>query len=86
MSGAGLCEMRRVRMLENNWTRGNGLGFAVTRNRAKVYAGHGGSYPGYITTTLIDVNAKVGVMRFVEQNGQVVRMITGDSYVERVRE
>jgi hypothetical protein len=190
LSGAGLREMHRVRMLENNWTRGNGLGFAVTRNRDKVYVGHGGSYPGYITNTLIDLNAKVGVIvltnaqdgdaggiarqlmntvgdavakaaaaqpdkvnwdptwsrfaglyrgrggdshvvelneklviinpdastlddpielqplgdgtfryvapvgggpvgevvRFVEQNGQVVRMITGDSYVERVRE
>jgi len=190
LSGASLREMHRVRMLENNWTRGNGLGFAVTRNRDKVYVGHGGSYPGYITNTLIDVNAKVGVIvltnaqdgdaggiarqlmntvgdavakaaaaqpdkvkwdptwsrfaglyrgrggdshvvelneklviinpdaatldnpieleplgdgtfrygapvgggpvgeivRFVEQNGQVVRMITGDSYVERVRE
>jgi D-alanyl-D-alanine carboxypeptidase len=26
------------------------------------------------------------VVRFVEENGQVVRMITGDSYVERVRQ
>ena len=26
------------------------------------------------------------VVRFVEENGQVVRMITGDSYVDRVRE
>jgi CubicO group peptidase (beta-lactamase class C family) len=190
LSGASLREMHRVRMLENNWTRGNGLGFAVTRNRDKVYVGHGGSYPGYITNTLIDLNGKVGVIvltnaqdgdaggiatqlmntvgaavakaagtaaekvkwdpkwsrfaglyrgrggdshvvelneklviinpdaptldnpielepvgdgtfryvapvgggpvgelvRFVEQNGQVVRMITGDSYVERVRE
>jgi hypothetical protein len=25
------------------------------------------------------------VVRFVEENGQVVRMITGDSYVDRVR-
>jgi CubicO group peptidase (beta-lactamase class C family) len=190
LSGASLREMHRVRMLENNWARGNGLGFAVTRNRDKVYVGHGGSYPGYITNTLIDLNGKVGVIvltnaqdgdagaiatqlmntvgeavakaaaaqpdkvkwdptwsrfaglyrgrggdshvvelneklviinpdastldnpieleplgdgtfryvatvgggpvgeivRFVEQNGQVVRMITGDSYVERVRE
>jgi D-alanyl-D-alanine carboxypeptidase len=190
LSGASLREMHRVRMLENNWTRGNGLGFAVTRNRDRVYVGHGGSYPGYITNTLIDLKAKVGVIvltnaqdgdaggiatqlmntvgeavakataaapdkvkwdpkwsrfaglyrgrggdshvvelneklviinpdaatldnpieleplgdgtfryvapigggpvgeivRFVEQNGQVVRMITGDSYVERVRE
>ena len=26
------------------------------------------------------------VVRFVEENGRVVRMITGDSYVDRVRE
>ena len=26
------------------------------------------------------------VVRFVEENGRVVRMITGDSYVERGRE
>ena len=25
------------------------------------------------------------IVRFVEENGRVVRMITGDSYVERVR-
>lgn len=62
LSGAGLREMHRVRMLENNWTRGSGLGFAVTRNRDKVYVGHGGGYPGYITNTLIDLNGKVGVI------------------------
>ena len=25
------------------------------------------------------------IVRFVEENGEVVRMITGDSYVERMR-
>jgi CubicO group peptidase (beta-lactamase class C family) len=62
LSTASLREMHRVRMLENNWTRGNGLGFAVTRNRDRVYVGHGGSYPGYITQTLIDLNGKVGAI------------------------
>ena len=62
LNAASLREMHRVRMLENNWTRGNGIGFAVTRNRDKVYVGHGGSYPGYITNTLIDLNGKVGVI------------------------
>jgi D-alanyl-D-alanine carboxypeptidase len=59
---ASLREMHRVRMLENNWTRGNGIGFAITRTGNKTYVGHGGSYPGYITNTLIDLNAKVGVI------------------------
>jgi CubicO group peptidase (beta-lactamase class C family) len=62
LSTASLREMHRVRMLENNWTRGNGIGFSVTRNRDDVYVGHGGSYPGYITHTLIDLNARVGVI------------------------
>lgn len=62
LSTSSLREMHRVRMLENNWTRGNGIGFSVTRNRDKTYVGHGGSYPGYITNTLIDLNGEVGVI------------------------
>jgi CubicO group peptidase (beta-lactamase class C family) len=62
LNTASLREMHRVRMLESNWTRGNGIGFAVTRNRDTVYVGHGGSYPGYITHTLMDLNGKVGVI------------------------
>jgi len=59
---ASLREMHRVRMLENNWSRGNAIGFAVSRNRDKTLVGHGGSYPGYITQTQIDLNGKVGVI------------------------
>lgn len=62
LSAASLREMHRVRMLENNWTRGNGIGFAVSRNRDKLYVGHGGSYPGYITNTLIQLDDRVGVV------------------------
>ena len=62
LSTASLREMHRVRMLENNWTRGNAIGFAVSREGDKLYVGHGGSYPGYITNTLIDLNGKVGVI------------------------
>ena len=62
LNTASLREMHRVRMLENNWTRGNGIGFAVSRNQNKLLVGHGGSYPGYITQTLIDLNGKVGVI------------------------
>lgn len=62
LSAASLREMHRVRMLENDWSRGNGIGFSVTRNRDKTYVGHGGSYPGYITNTLVDLAGKVGVI------------------------
>jgi CubicO group peptidase (beta-lactamase class C family) len=62
LSTGALREMHRVRVLENDWTRGNAIGFAVNRDRDKVYIGHGGSYPGYKTQTTIDLDGKVGVI------------------------
>ena len=62
LSTGALREMHRVRVLENDWTRGNAIGFAVNRDHDKVYVGHGGSYPGYKTQTLIDLDGKVGVI------------------------
>ncbi|MEO7653682.1 MAG: serine hydrolase domain-containing protein [Bryobacteraceae bacterium] len=57
-----LREMHRVRMLENNWTRGNAIGFAVNRDKDTVFVGHGGSYFGFKTHTLIQLDDKVGVI------------------------
>jgi hypothetical protein len=54
--------MHRVRNLENSWTSGNAIGFSVTRVGDKTYVGHGGGYPGFTTHTLIDLDAKVGVI------------------------
>ena len=65
---ASLREMHRVRMLENNWTQGSAIGFAVTRARDKVYVGHGGGYPGYTTQTLIQLDSKVGVIVLTNTN------------------
>jgi len=62
LSTGALREMHRVRVLENDWTRGNAIGFAVNRDQDKVYVGHGGGYPGYKTQTLIDLDGKVGVI------------------------
>ncbi|MEW6321971.1 MAG: serine hydrolase domain-containing protein [Acidobacteriota bacterium] len=62
LSPSSLREMHRVRMLENNWSRGSGIGFAVSRERDRVLVGHGGGYPGYTTQTLIDLTDKVGVI------------------------
>jgi D-alanyl-D-alanine carboxypeptidase len=62
LSTGALREMHRVRVMENDWTRGNAIGFAVNRYQDKVYVGHGGSYPGYKTQTFIDVEGKVGVI------------------------
>ena len=62
LSTASLREMHRIRMLENNWTQGNAIGFAVRRERDKVFVSHGGSYPGYQTTTLLQLDGRVGVI------------------------
>jgi D-alanyl-D-alanine carboxypeptidase len=62
LSTGALREMHRVRRLENDWTRGNAIGFAVNRDQGKVYVGHGGSYPGYKTHTYIELDSKVGVI------------------------
>jgi CubicO group peptidase (beta-lactamase class C family) len=62
LSTGSLREMHRIRMLENNWTQGNAIGFAVRRERDKVFVSHGGSYPGYQTNTLLQLDGRVGVI------------------------
>ncbi len=62
LSTGSLREMHRVRVLENNWTQGNAIGFAVRRDRDKVYVSHGGSYPGYQTQTVLQIGDKVAVI------------------------
>ncbi|MGH9220946.1 MAG: serine hydrolase domain-containing protein, partial [Vicinamibacterales bacterium] len=56
LSTGSLREMHRVRMLENTWTSGNAIGFSVRRERDKIYVSHGGSYPGYQTNTLLQLD------------------------------
>jgi D-alanyl-D-alanine carboxypeptidase len=68
LNTASLREMHRVRMLENDWTSGTGIGFAVRRIRDKTYVGHGGGYPGYTTQTLIQLDSKVGVIVLTNTN------------------
>jgi CubicO group peptidase (beta-lactamase class C family) len=57
-----LRDMHRIRMLESNWTQGNAIGFAVRRERDKVFVSHGGSYPGYQTQTMLQIDDKVAVI------------------------
>lgn len=68
LSTASLREMHRVRMLETNWTRGQGIGFSVRRVDGKLYVGHGGGYPGYTTNTTIQLDSKVGVIVLTNTN------------------
>jgi D-alanyl-D-alanine carboxypeptidase len=77
LSTASLREMHRVRMLESTWTSGQGIGFSVQRRDGKLYIGHGGGYPGYTTTTSIQLDSKVGVIVLTNTNdsnpGQIAR-------------
>lgn len=68
LSTGSLREMHRVRVLENDWTRGNAIGFAVNRVDDKLYIGHGGGYPGYTTNTMIQLDSKVGVIVLTNTN------------------
>jgi CubicO group peptidase (beta-lactamase class C family) len=63
-----LREMQRVHFLQDNWTSGNGLGFAITHTSARDLVGHGGSYPGYRTQTMLSPKEKVGVVVFTNAN------------------
>ena len=65
---ASLREMHRVRMLENTWTSGQGIGFSVRRIDGKLYVGHGGGYPGYTTNTTIQLDSRVGVIVLTNTN------------------
>ena len=62
LSTGSFREMHRVRVLENNWTQGNAIGFAVRKAGDKVYVSHGGSYPGYQTNTMLWLDGRVGVI------------------------
>ncbi len=68
LSTGSLREMHRVRSLETTWSSGNGIGFSVTRVGDKTYVGHGGGYPGYTTYTMIDLDARVGVIALTNTN------------------
>jgi D-alanyl-D-alanine carboxypeptidase len=68
LSTGSLREMHRVRSVENDWTSGTGIGFAVNRVGGKTYIGHGGGYPGYTTQTSINLDGKVAVIVLTNTN------------------
>ena len=68
VSGGSWREMLRVRSVEENWTKGSGLGFDVKRVKDRTYIGHAGGYPGNTTQTLIQLDDKVGVIVLTNAN------------------
>jgi D-alanyl-D-alanine carboxypeptidase len=68
LSTGSLREMHRVRSVEENWTSGTGIGFAVSRFRDRTYVGHGGGYLGNTTQTMIQLDDKVAVIVLTNTN------------------
>ena len=59
-----LREMQRVHWLRDNWRGGNGWGFSISHREDRDLVGHGGSYPGYRTSTQLSPKENVGVVVF----------------------
>lgn len=93
LSTGSLREMHRIRMLESTWTRGQGIGFSVSRVDGKVFVGHGGGYPGYTTQTQIQLDEEIGVIALTNTNDsnpfQIVRQLyttVGEAVVAATKE
>lgn len=78
LSTASLREMHRVRMLENHWRSGQGIGFSVRRVDDQLFVGHGGGYPGYTTNTTIQLDSEVGVIVLTNTNDSNPSHIAGE--------
>jgi len=72
LSSASMREMFRIRVIEQNWTGGYGLGFGLGRIKDQTWIGHTGGYPGYLTLTVFQLNDKVGVI-VLSNSGDVDR-------------
>ncbi len=78
LSTASLREMHRVRMLENHWRSGQGIGFSVRRVDDQLFVGHGGGYPGNTTNTTIQLDSEVGVIVLTNTNDSNPSHIAGE--------
>jgi CubicO group peptidase (beta-lactamase class C family) len=59
-----LREMQRPQWVQPDWKSGWGIGFGITHTDERDLIGHGGGYPGYLTSTLISPQERVGVIVF----------------------
>ena len=62
LKGSSLREMHRMQWMLPNWKAGWALGFSTYRQGDATFIGHGGSYPGYITSMRISPADKIGII------------------------
>ena len=54
---------------DDTWTAGHGLGPELMRVGERVYAGHGGSMPGYVSHLVVHRPSRTGVIAFANSYG-----------------
>ncbi len=59
-----LKEMQRLQWIQPDWKSGWGIGFGIEHTPERDLIGHGGGYPGYLTSTRISPKERVGVIVF----------------------
>lgn len=62
LKGSTLREMQRVHWVNDDFSGGRGLGFAVTRRDGKTFVGHGGSIGGNVSNLLMVPSEKIAVI------------------------
>ena len=64
LKASTLREMQRPHWVQPDWQSGWGIGFGIQRLAGRTLVGHGGGYPGYLTSTRICPEEKLGVIVF----------------------
>ena len=76
LSAASLEEMCRplVMVDPDGWTGAYGLGFGMARRGERVYVGHGGAMPGYLTGLRVRRPERVGVIAFANSTSRAMTL------------
>ncbi|MFC7550437.1 serine hydrolase domain-containing protein [Plantactinospora sp. GCM10030261] len=53
----------------DTWRGGHGLGIELTRSGERIYAGHGGSMPGYVATISVHRPSRTGIVGYANAYG-----------------
>ncbi len=64
LKASTLREMQRIHWLDPKWKHGFGLTFINFKQKERVLIGHGGAYPGFLTSTFISPEEKLAVIVF----------------------
>lgn len=71
-----LREMQRPHWVQPDWKSGWGIGFGIEHSDDRDLIGHGGGYPGYLTSTRISPTERVGVIVFTNSLDGQPQMIS----------